>query len=82
MKPFDLIEFLENPTRKICTRCGYHAQILEIRIMYDLEGKSNTITALINRSEDWFVVTYSLDGQLGKRRGQLDLMFPTLGYND
>lgn len=60
MKPFNLEEYLANPSKKIVTRDGKDARI----ICTDREDSTHPIIALIkdNKRESEILVTYTKDG--------------------
>ena len=72
MKPFNLEEYLKNPSQKVVTRDGREVRI----ICTDAKGEEPIIALLYNKNrEEENVYTYNRDGRFYKNDSCLDLLF-------
>ena len=69
MKPFNIKEYNDNPSRKVVTRDGR-----SVRILCTNTKSSDPVVALIEDEED-YLYTYLPDGTMCGMRGENDLFF-------
>lgn len=71
MKPFNLEEYLANPSRKVVTRDGRKLRI----ICTDKKGNDYPIVALIEETYGESYVTYNTDGKVSTSLDSRDIFF-------
>ena len=75
MKPFNLEEYLKDPSQKVVTRDGREVRI----ICTDAKGEEPIVALLYNKNRDEEnVYTYNRDGRFYKNDSCLDLFFDTI----